>query len=389
MRLGWGLAQPVTPAAIDRLPDQREYLSLAESVLAGRGLQMFDARFGQTVWAYRTPGYPLLVAACDASPRAVRAVQAIVDTSTVLAVYLLARRLARGESAAPPMAASLVAVNPFLIYFSGLILGETVFTATLVWGTYLAVSRRAVAAGVVLTAGVLVRPSGLLLVPILVGAAVNSPVNTTGVGPYDWWRFLRAASTAAVILCVGLLPWAWRNDARLGRWVWTTTNGGITLYDGFNPAATGGSDQRFVTADPTLQPIIREGEVARSADLQRRAAQWAGATLNRLPALTLRKIARTWSPVPLSGEFGRPLYVLVSAAYAVPFDGLVLVGLFRRGLSRRAKVMLLLPAAYFTAVHAMTVGSLRYRVPVEPLLAVVAGSIFLVPSPGTPGEGFS
>ena len=48
--------------------------------------------------------------------------------------------------------------------------------------------------------------------------------------------------------------------------------------------------------------------------------------------------------------------------------------LLSRQLTRRAKLMLLAPAAYFTIVHALSVGSLRYRVPVEPELAVIAGS---------------
>jgi hypothetical protein len=37
-------------------------------------------------------------------------------------------------------------------------------------------------------------------------------------------------------------------------------------------------------------------------------------------------------------------------------------------------IFLLLPALYFTAVHALSVGSLRYRVPAEPPLAVLAAA---------------
>jgi hypothetical protein len=89
--------------------------------------------------------------------------------------------------------------------------------------------------------------------------------------------------------------------------------------------------------------------------------------------LTLRKIARTWSPVPLSDEFGRPIYKLIALAFALPFDLLLIVGIFRGGLRRSAVFFLLLPALYFTAIHAMSVGSLRYRMPAEPPLAVLAG----------------
>ena len=44
---------------------------------------------------------------------------------------------------------------------------------------------------------------------------------------------------AVLMVTVLLFPWACRNHRLLGRWIWTTTNGGITAYDGFRPGATG------------------------------------------------------------------------------------------------------------------------------------------------------
>jgi ABC-type branched-subunit amino acid transport system permease subunit len=87
------------------------------------------------------------------------------------------------------------------------------------------------------------------------------------------------------------------------------------------------------------------------------------------------KIVRTWSPVPLSNEYGgNRLYVLVALLYGLPFYVLVGVGLWKGGLPKTAQVILLLPAIYFTAIHALSVGSLRYRIPVEPPMALIAGS---------------
>jgi hypothetical protein len=89
--------------------------------------------------------------------------------------------------------------------------------------------------------------------------------------------------------------------------------------------------------------------------------------------LAVVKVMRTWSPVPLSAEFGRPFYKLVGALWAVPFDLLVILGCcYGRRLPRSAKVFLLIPAIYFTAVHALSVGSLRYRLPTEPPMALLA-----------------
>ena len=47
-------------------------------------------------------------------------------------------------------------------------------------------------------------------------------------------------------------------------------------------------------------------------------------------------------------------------------------------LPRGAKGFLLVPAIYITVIHAMSVGSLRYRLPAEPMMAVIAASVFAV-----------
>jgi hypothetical protein len=115
-----------------------------------------------------------------------------------------------------------------------------------------------------------------------------------------------------------------------------------------------------------------EGE--RSAYFTREAKRFARERPGEVARLTLVKVGRTWSPVPLSAEFGRPLYCAVAAAFAVPFYALVIFGIVRGRVPGRVMLFLLLPALYFTAVHALSVGSLRYRVPAEPPLAVLAAA---------------
>jgi hypothetical protein len=172
-----------------------------------------------------------------------------------------------------------------------------------------------------------------------------------------------------LLTVLALLPWAARNRQVLGRWIWTSTNEGITRYDGFNPDATGASDQRFVQAMPQL---IRMGETERNDYLAEQANQF----IRQRPLDALRlagaKILRTWSPRPLSGEFSRPLYVAVALAYAIPLAGLFVAGLVLAPLDRWAKLFLAAPAIYLTLTVALSVGSLRYRLPAEVPMAVLA-----------------
>jgi len=172
-----------------------------------------------------------------------------------------------------------------------------------------------------------------------------------------------------------LLPWGYRNRQVMGTWIWTTTNGGITAYDGFNPDATGASDQSFTEAMPELR---RLGEIGRDEHLKALAWEFAREHPRRVVELAVIKVGRTWSPIPLSADYSGLKYKLVGLLYSLPFDLLAIAGLIVNvrdgGLPKAAKVFLLSPAIYFTAVHALSVGSLRYRIPVEPPMAILAAA---------------
>ncbi len=353
LRLGWVLHLPVDESTLRTLPDQVEYLQLGRNLLENHELQFTDPRFNQTVYAYRTPGYPALIALCGANVRFIRILQAFLDTSTVLAAYLLARRWL--SPVACVIAALLVALNPFLIYFTGLILSETLFISMLAWGMMLLSHptwRAAIPGILILALSTLVRPSAMLL-----------PIFLTITNP-------RRLMLAVSMLILVLLPWAYRNHTILGRWIWTSTNAGITEYDGFNPHADGSSNQNFVQSMPELQKM---SEVDRSEYLAHLAHDFAAQNPATVVTLAIKKIARTWTPIPLSDEYrNRPLIVLIAACYSIPLDLLVLLALAKGRLPRAAKVYLLIPAIYFTAAHAISVGSLRYRIPAEVPMGVLA-----------------
>lgn len=388
LRFGWIGFQSSTEASIERFPDQRETLQLARNLLDGQGLQFTDAKFGDQVFASRMPGYPLFVAACGANVRVVRVAQALIDSSTIVAIYLMAGRWLRRRQAL--LAAAPVAVNPFLIYLTGLVLSESLFTAMLAWGMCLLVRaggrgagnaspRPALAmtawlgGGLLLALSIHVRQSALPL-PVLLGV-VAVLVNRHRPAPYHRRWPLPVGTTMVLLSGLVLLPWAYRNYRVLGTWVWTTTNGGITAYDGLHPDATGASDQSFVEVMPELR---RMDELGRNEHLRRLAMEAATDDPLRVAQLAARKALRTWSPVTLSEDYSSTKYWLVGLLYSVPFDLLVIAGLLssprRGGLGVSAKVFLLLPAIYFTGIHALTVGSVRYRIPLEPPMAVIAAA---------------
>jgi hypothetical protein len=182
------------------------------------------------------------------------------------------------------------------------------------------------------------------------------------------------AATMLFITGAVLFPWALRNRLTDGvkSWIWTSSNIGITRYDGFNPDATGASDQRFVQSMPWLADMT---EAARSQYLSEKADDWMRRNPLGVAQLSVIKVMRTWSPFPLSDQFAsRKMYVFVGLCFSGVLDLLLVVGLTRSQLPRDVKMFLLLPAIYFTVGAVLSVGSIRYRVPAEPVMGIIAAS---------------
>lgn len=391
VRLAWGLSRPADASALSALPDQLEYLQLARSLLAGEGLVLTDPRFPGPVYAYRTPGYPLFVAALGGSVPAVRVGQALLDMLTAAVVYAVARRWSPSGAG---VALAAVVLNPLLIHHTSLVLTETLFTSMLTVGVALLLSPPGAGRGVrgelkwlagaaVLAASVLVRPGAIALPLLLCVASAWARPQPLRVPP---------AACAVVLTLLTLLPWAYRNHRVLGTWVWTTTNAGITAYDGWNPDATGASDQGgFVAQMPHLALL---SETQRNAYLLELARAFREEQPARVPGLLWAKLTRTWSPAPAAAP-DRPWTQLAAAwAYAAVVWPLAVIGVLlpvkTSGPAPAArpsdaptlsvKVLLLLPPVYFTAAALLTVGSVRYRLPAEPMLALLAGLGWVVVS---------
>ncbi len=352
---------------LQKLPDQVEYVALAEAMLDFGPYAVTDERYvpPQTLVAQRMPGYPLFLAVLGTNETAARIVQALLDVLTAYAAFLLAKA-ASVPGRWPLVAAAAIALDPLQAYFSSLLLTETTASACVAWGMLGVVRgrRRGVLLGLALLAiGVYLRPSMALVFLAVVFALAVLPRTRRISWP------LPPMMTAVVCLVLLLLPWAARNKQVLGSWVWTTTNGGITLYDGWNFDNTdGGSDQSFVRRMPQLTLLT---EVERDRYLRERAWQAVLADPPRAAVLSVKKVARTWSPWPRSAGTASAIF---AAAVAVPVLVLALFGVLVGRASRRARVLLAVPIVAISLAHAATVGSPRYRLPVAAPVAVLAAA---------------
>ncbi|MFQ6047875.1 MAG: hypothetical protein ACE5K7_00740 [Phycisphaerae bacterium] len=369
-RSGWALYRSVAGRSVQAqllFPDEREYWSLAESLRQGRGLVLPGGER-----AKRMPLYPAMVAAVarlDRPVLALRLVQAVLGAAGAMAVAGLGMRL--GGARLGLLSGLAAGLDPFAVFFSSLVLTEGPFVAALsglMLATWPLAAERSAVSGkrlAVATALAIVcvylRPEALGLVVLLVLLAAAR----RGAG--GRLRLQAVALLAGVWLA--LLPWAARNRAVLGQWLWLTSNGGASLLDAQGPQADGSSNWSYILSLPGLTEM---DELQRDRFFRDEALRCMAADPGRVLRLAGVKLMRTWNIIPNFPSYRSSLLMWVSAGWMVP--SLLLAVLAVAALWRRWRIWLtlLLPAIYWTALHCVFVGSVRYRQPAMPFVELLA-----------------
>jgi 4-amino-4-deoxy-L-arabinose transferase-like glycosyltransferase len=372
--------------------DEADYHAIAASLGHGDGFAGDD---GQPT-ARRPPAYPAFLAALYAvtgeSPRAGRIAQVILGVVVVALTGALARRFFDGTTAL--VAAALAAVNPFLIFLSGYLLTENLYLVLLL--TALVVARdprdlvrernRALAVGLLLGLAALARPSGLPMFEWVLAAMLL-------LSGAPWRGRVAHAVIAVVAFTLVVLPWHARNHAVVGGWV-LTTHGGITFLQGNNDKVAGVPQWRGGAAP--LQVLPRFDELSRLDELSRDQFAWQlgkdylRAHPRDVPGLVFWKMVRFWrlrSDMGLSGirsgwwfdkgsTLGRLAANLdVGFVYAVIVIPCFVVGWIMTRARWRELSLVTGVVVVHTAIAAIFFGSLRTRIPLEPVMCVFAAVV--------------
>jgi hypothetical protein len=280
------------------------------------------------------------------------------------------------EAIATPLIAASMALTVCLIGY------ETVgsgVSRTRHFGIQLAL---AMGSGGLLGLSALARPSWslwpLVLTPylwIVLGSAHQPRIRRLG------W-----IASIAIGMSLAMAPWWIRNWGITGHFVPTTLQVGASLYDGWHAGASGSSDEnmdfvfQFIEeqkADDAMlanQGITPQSTFEWRVDrrLGRAAMGWALENPSNVLWLGLVKSIKTWTPLPVAKELSSPSIRWSEAfGYSAIVIGMV-IGSWR--LRRiRGSWLLIMPCLYLAILHAIFIGSVRYRQPGVLLLCPLAG----------------
>ena len=356
--------------------DAGGYWRLGEALAAGEPYAVYHP----PRYVLRMPGFPLLlsvpIALSGGQFLAARLFLAGIGTVACGLVYWLGRELL--DERIGLIAGWFTAVSPAMAGFSVMILSETPF-AVGVTGSLWAMAHLlrsvaeqkplraklvwALATGGFVALATYVRPTWLPIALVFSAWVLIA-------GRFRRDALLAGALIPAVVF-LALLPWAARNHRITGHWVFTTLWSGPSLYDGLNPAATGESNMAFFDRD-NLLASMSEYEVNRHYWQQ--GVEFARTHPRRALELTALKLWRFWKPWPSAEEAGGWATKAVIAGFSLALYAGCLAGiwLYRRNLALLA--LALGPVLFFSVIHAVFVGSLRYRLPAEYPMAVLAAA---------------
>jgi 4-amino-4-deoxy-L-arabinose transferase-like glycosyltransferase len=304
---------------------------------------------------------------------------ALVGLLGVAMIGLLGREVAGDRTGL--VAAGLAAVYPYLWVNDGLIMSEAfaVVLVTVAMILTLRIARgptlwKGLALGVVCGLAALARAELVLLAPLLglplLWAFRDAP----------WSRRLGVVALVGVGTVAVLAPWVAYNLSRFQDPTFVSTNDGIAMLASNCRQVYGGPAIGFTDLNNCLPKSAPKGDdtVATSV-YRRRATRYMEDHKSRLVLVELARIGRDWGVfrpndmLAINVNEGRPRWV--TGLGMVFYYPMLVLGIAGIVVLRRRKIRqwpLLMPPLVVTLATVVSFGNIRFRVPAEPSLVVLA-----------------
>ena len=258
------------------------------------------------------------------------------------------------------------AFYPFAVFYANTGMSESLFVLLMVNAIYFIYEKKLLTSAIFLVLAVLTRPVFDLLNPLLIF------VCSYWIWKESFNKSLLNVGKYFLVYVLLMAPWWMHNADRYGAFVRTSLGDGQVLMEGSHPGnADGGpiamelylNDYADIS-DPILLNQAKKED----------AIKYISQDPVRFGVLGVKKFFRFWNLVPNSVEFKAPMYRILAI---LSFGPILLMGIMFVLANRktlRKTLPILLMVVYLTAIHMLTVASIRYRFPVEPFLLILAVS---------------
>jgi hypothetical protein len=349
------LAIPFIPDGL--LPDSTAYQKIAAEIWAGN-LISNDATM---------PLYPLLIAIFGGAKQAHVYIGVIFGVISVVLVGAFARTLFE-DSKVGLVAAWMMSIYPMAIFYGAVGLTESVFVP-LVLGAFFALHKnRLVWASTLFTLSILTRPTMDVFAPIVI------LWNSLFIRKKGVFLAFRDLMVYGVLYALIMSPWWYHNLKKYDHFVRLNQSLGAVFYAGNNLLNLSGGgiqgiDYDFKNVDG-FNDRISSDEKGRL--LQDAAIKYILEDPKRFFEMALVKFFRFWRLTPYAPMVKQNSSALITTVSLAPIIIFAIVTLIIRRKMFKHFTPILWFVVYLTMIHMVTLASIRYRYPLEPLLIMIA-----------------
>ena len=278
---------------------------------------------------------------------------------------------------------SVMLFYPYFVYYQGLLLSETMFNTFLVLSFYyiyrwyetnFVLNRYFLLANVFLVLSIYVKATLSLLVPFLL------PLFFILNNFKEIKKFMMISLSTIFLYALFMSPWWIRNYNIFDTFIPFTTTSAWNLYLGNNPKNLNGGIDWSKDVDKVVVARIKniDSELERNNAFKNEAVKFILNNPDRFFELMYLKLKRFYSIVPNADTYSQGYYKWISIISYGPIFILFVIStfIFIRKFTMLSAIYILF--AYFTLLHTVIIASLRYRLPLEPFMILLALPVFMV-----------
>ena len=294
----------------------------------------------------------------------------LLSVASVYLIFLLSFQIFKKRLVAL-MSAAISSIYPHFIFYSLSGLTEILFTFLLLLSFIFLYKKRFLLASFIMVLGVLTKPTFDLFNPFLIICFVGL-VHSLG-----WRLVLKYCGVYFICYMVLMTPWWIHQTNKYGEFIRLNLGDGVILYAGNNPLnKTGGG---IIGEDADLSAFVSEtNPILRNNLMKDAALKFIMENPRQFIENSGTKFIRFWRLWPHTSSY-QQWYILAASLMSYGVILFAFIGfIFRNSRYYFRKLTPILGLfIYLTAIHMVTIGSLRYRFPLEPFLIIFAGYFFI------------
>lgn len=341
------------------LPDTYTYLKIGEEIFSGKIIQTPLHMPGYGIWMFlfnfiTQNNYGVIIG------------DIIISCLTVYVIYLLSYEIFKKKEISI-ISALIFALYPFSIFYSISALSETLFVFLLLLSILMFYRNDFFYGSLLIILSIYIKPTPDIFAPFLI--LIFSLV----IKKYSFKKSIFHLCIYYTLYILLLSPWWFHNWKKYDGFVRINLSGGYHLYSGNNiKNKTGGGIGGIDVDHNWSDEDIKYKGIEFHNKFKKEAYNFIKENPKEFVNLTMIKFLRFWRIYPYTDEYKGTIYKLISTlSYGII---LILSILFIFNSKKFLRIIspLLTIIFFTTAIHCITIASIRYRYPIEPILIIFA-----------------